>query len=90
MGREGPSNLGESSAPYSITWSARIRTDCGTVSPRVLTVLRLMTRSNFVGCSTRSVRHQDASLRRFLERDNHGEAILDGGLSELCSLTTRR
>ncbi len=35
----------------------------------------------------RSVRHQDASLRRLLERDDRGEAILDRGLGELCSLT---
>src|SRR5215470_14979861 len=37
---------------YSITWSARPSTDCGIVSPRALAVLRLMTSSNFVGCST--------------------------------------
>ena len=37
---------------YSITWSARSSTDCGIVSPSALAVLRLMTSSNFVGCST--------------------------------------
>src|SRR5499427_5728568 len=37
---------------YSITWSARASTDGGMVRPRALAVLRLMTSSNFVGCST--------------------------------------
>ena len=37
---------------YSITWSARCRSDGGIVRPRALAVLRLMTSSNFVGCST--------------------------------------
>src|SRR5207245_8024205 len=32
--------------------SARTRIDCGIVKPRALAVLRLMTNSNFVGCST--------------------------------------
>jgi hypothetical protein len=40
-----------SSTRYSITWSARTSTDCGTVSPSAFAVLRLMTNSNFVGCS---------------------------------------
>src|SRR5262249_6282796 len=39
-------------ASYSITWSARCSRDCGIVRPRALAVLRLMTSSNFVGCST--------------------------------------
>src|SRR3989442_15248449 len=39
-----------SSTRYSITWSARPRTDCGIVSPMALAVLRLITSSNFVGC----------------------------------------
>jgi hypothetical protein len=39
---------------YSITWSARSSTDCGIVRPRALAVLRLITNSNFVGCSTGS------------------------------------
>src|SRR5207245_4344824 len=34
-------------AGHSITWSARMSTDCGIVSPRALAVLRLMTSSNF-------------------------------------------
>jgi hypothetical protein len=38
--------------PYSITSSARISIDCGTVRPSSLAVLRLMTSSNRVGCST--------------------------------------
>ena len=37
---------------FSITWSARASTDGGIVRPRALAVLRLMTSSNFVGCST--------------------------------------
>src|SRR5438876_3593478 len=36
---------------YWITWSARGSSEWGTVMPRVLAVLRLMTSSNFVGCS---------------------------------------
>ena len=38
--------------PHSITSSARASRNGGTVSPIVLAVLRLMTNSNFVGCST--------------------------------------
>ena len=37
---------------YWMTWSARPSTDGGIVRPRALAVFRLMTRSNFVGCST--------------------------------------
>jgi len=37
---------------YPITWSARSSSECGIVSPRALAVFRLMTSSNFVGCST--------------------------------------
>src|SRR6516164_7378473 len=37
---------------HSMTSSARASKDCGTVSPRALAVLRLMTSSNFVGCTT--------------------------------------
>jgi hypothetical protein len=36
---------------HSITSSARASSDCGTVRPSALAVLRLMTSSNFVGCS---------------------------------------
>ena len=36
---------------HSMTSSARTRKDCGIVSPSALAVLRLMTNSNFVGCS---------------------------------------
>ena len=39
-------------APYSITSSARARRVGGIVRPRALAVFRLMTSSNFVGCST--------------------------------------
>jgi len=38
--------------PHSITSSARARSDGGTVRPSALAALRLITRSNFVGCST--------------------------------------
>jgi hypothetical protein len=41
-----------SSTRYSIIWSALASTDCGTVSPSALAVLRLITNSNFVACST--------------------------------------
>src|SRR5262249_8849128 len=37
---------------YSMTWSTRSRMDSGIVSPSALAVLRLMTSSNFVGCSS--------------------------------------
>src|SRR5262249_25977171 len=36
----------------SMMWSARPSTDCGIVKPRAFAVLRLITSSNFVGCST--------------------------------------
>src|SRR5262249_4942764 len=40
-------------APFhSITWSARASNIGGMVRPSALAVVRLMTRSNFVGCST--------------------------------------
>jgi hypothetical protein len=38
--------------PYSITSSARINIDCGTVRPSALAVFRLITSSNLVGCWT--------------------------------------
>src|ERR1700730_5633091 len=37
---------------HSITSSARARSDGGTSRPSALAVLRLITKSNFVGCST--------------------------------------
>ena len=37
---------------YWITSSARCNSDCGIVSPRAFAVLRLITSSNLVGCST--------------------------------------
>jgi hypothetical protein len=37
---------------YSITLSARANNDSGTVTPIALAVLRLITNSNLVGCST--------------------------------------
>ncbi len=39
-------------AAYSITSSARASSDGGMLSPRALAVFRLITSSNFVGCST--------------------------------------
>src|SRR5262249_18755917 len=35
-----------------ITWSARSSSDCGIVRPSAFAVFRLITNSNFVGCST--------------------------------------
>jgi hypothetical protein len=37
---------------HSMIWSARASSDGGIARPRALAVLRLMTNSNFVGCST--------------------------------------
>jgi hypothetical protein len=37
---------------YSITSSARASSVCGTVRPSAFAVVRLITRSNLVGCST--------------------------------------
>ena len=37
---------------HSMTWSARASSDGGIVRPRVLAVLRFITKSNLVGCST--------------------------------------
>jgi len=42
------------SRAYSITLSALISSDCGMVMPSALAVLRLITSSNVVGCSTGS------------------------------------
>jgi hypothetical protein len=39
---------------YWITWSARWSSVCGIVSPNAFAVLRLITSSNLVGCSTGS------------------------------------
>jgi len=50
-----------SGQPYSITSSARASTDGRTVRPRGLAVLRLMTRSNLVGCTMR-LKAQAASV----------------------------
>ena len=53
-----PSNYGDSAKAtselyrYWITSSARASADCGMVRPRSLAVFRLITNSNFVGCST--------------------------------------
>src|SRR5262245_16233641 len=42
----------ELAAPHSITLSARTRIESGTVRPSAFAVLRLMTNSNLIGCST--------------------------------------
>src|SRR6267142_5255889 len=48
-----PAEKRDELAPFhSITSSARASSVGGTVSPRALAVLRLMTSSNFVGCTT--------------------------------------
>src|SRR5882724_12317039 len=46
------SQFGHNPGFYGITSSALNSNDCGMVSPRALAVLRLITSSNFVGCST--------------------------------------
>src|SRR5262245_55482722 len=40
------------SSPHSMTPSARVSTAVGIVSPSAFAVVKLTTRSNFVGCST--------------------------------------
>src|SRR5262249_47045723 len=51
--RRRPADQGDELAPlHSISSSARSRNDSGIVRPSPLAVVRLMTRSNFVGCST--------------------------------------
>jgi hypothetical protein len=49
-GQEGAASGGV--GRHSMTWSARPSSDWGIVSLSALAVLRLMTNSNFVGCST--------------------------------------
>ena len=46
------SEIPNSKMPHRITLSARYRSDCGIVTPICLAVFRLITSSNFVGCST--------------------------------------
>jgi hypothetical protein len=46
--------------PYSITLSARTRTDCGILMPSAYAVLPLMINSNLTGCSTRRFEGFDA------------------------------
>jgi SAM domain (Sterile alpha motif) len=48
----GTSNWNEFPPSHSITSSARSRIVVGIVSPSVLAVLRLMSNSNLVGCTT--------------------------------------
>jgi hypothetical protein len=49
---ESAENREELASLHSITWSARKRMDCGIERPRAFAVLRLITSSNLVGCST--------------------------------------
>src|SRR5262249_50868255 len=51
-GRRTAEQRDELAALHSITSSARARNDSGIVRPIAFAVLRLMTSSNFVGCST--------------------------------------
>ena len=44
--------LGQELFFYLITLSARYSTDCGIVKPICFAALRLITKSNFIGCST--------------------------------------
>ena len=52
---QSPASMGLSTVgvfiAYSITWSARCRSDGGIVRPRALAILRLITSSNVAGCS---------------------------------------
>ncbi len=45
-------DVGQRSVTHSIIWSARCSRDGGIVSPSALAVLRLITSSYLVGCST--------------------------------------
>src|SRR5262249_24713868 len=47
-----PNHQHEVAPSHLITSSARIRIDCGTARPIAFAVLRLITNSNLVGCST--------------------------------------
>src|SRR5262249_45448314 len=60
--RDGPKE--HAPVHYSTTWSARARSDCGIVSPSALAVLRLITRSNLVGCSIGSSLGRDPRRMR--------------------------
>jgi hypothetical protein len=59
---------------YSITSSATASRACGTARPSILAVLRLMTRSNLVGCSTgrRPASFLAESYQRVRPRDDTG------------------
>src|SRR5437870_10277461 len=58
-----------------ITWSARNRIDCGIVSPSNLAVLRLITRSNLVGCSTGKSAALRLGAEFLLSATYHGHTI---------------
>ena len=51
-GSRGPEHRDELAALHTITSSARASSVCGTSRPSALAVVRLITRSNLVGCST--------------------------------------
>src|SRR5438034_10136080 len=51
-GHDADGTVGPDGKCYSITSSARARRACGTVRPSAWAVLRLITSSNLVGCST--------------------------------------
>src|SRR5262249_44816497 len=64
-GASGPGGPGHPvAADHRMMSSARARSDGGRISPRALAVLRLMTSSYFVGCSTG--RSADFTLLRIL------------------------
>src|SRR5205823_6673025 len=67
-------------AVHSITLSARTRIDSGTVRPSAFAVLRLMTNSNFVGCST-GRRGQTSSGVRQRPHPRNAPTILNAGLN---------
>jgi hypothetical protein len=51
---------------YSITSSARVSSVAGTVRPSDLAVLRLITSSNLVGCSTGRLAEHEAMIWTFM------------------------
>src|SRR5262249_59496485 len=53
-GQDAPTHAADERSPvhYRMISSARTNSDCGIVRPSALAVLRLITNSNLVGCST--------------------------------------
>src|SRR5262249_46231202 len=64
---------------YSITSSARASSEGGMVRPMALAVLRLMTSSNFVGCSTGSSAAFTPRSRRSTSKPAHRYIVAMSG-----------